>query len=1022
MSETRRRTRKVKEVPREHTLTDSVSFLDKQAEIPEAHRATYEAFVVALAETAGCTTKKDWTARILALRKVHKVQPRKAQLKRLYETLLAKGEILNPNLNLEQYLTSRPSRSLSGVLVVGVLMSPYPKYMDKTTGRIKEQRFSCSANCYYCPKEPGMPRSYLSTEAAVARAARVNFDPIDQFYARCNTLKRLGHDIDKIELLILGGTFCQFPADYSEQFIRDLFWAANTFYDGNSDFKNKRPRQALEDEIRIHETASKCRIIGMTLETRPDSIDNFETIRKFREYGATRLQLGVQHTDDDVLTAINRGCLHEHTVTSLRMLKNAGYKIDIHLMPNLPGSTAEGDEKMFDLMLTDDCCQADQWKVYPCQTVEFSMIKKWYDEGKYKPYSLKRLMEVIVGMKSAIHPWIRLNRIFRALPAAQITSGITMSNFRQHMYAHMEAKGLKCRCIRCREIGTHIRREELSRRLQATKQAVPGHHEKASSDLRQKLAMKTVLRRREYRASGGTEIFISMESEDESVLKGFVRLRLPPQWVRPADREELGVSDRMPFLDGFELPADGRYGDVAEYEELHSVFPELYRAALVREAHVYGAKQKAKGSTSSGGKAGFGGSQFVGSKATGESAEKNKVREEAALTAQSKGYGSKLMADAEKIAKSKGYQRMAVIAGVGTRFYYRLKLGYKTAGSYVVKDFAETRIGALGRGDVNTKQSKALVASVSVAMVFVVTILGLMWFLSNALSLLLASAYLLVLDYIHFFRVKFHRGVSRQLVGLSKLALLCLNLAVFLKFCSAFSPTMFGIPDMFLGKVETEGSICSTLWASVLGLYVLSFYLLKMVLVKRMMTMIQNPIFGNDSGVVAVSWENKMIIPVHILAFTACELLVINFTTSSQQGSTCNDNFDLACIITAAGAIVFDSLIYWRFCSRWYAIMQVLMEQNAFIVLLQGVLVCVSMAGCLMDAAVHVVMQYRAGDDFNALDATFSFMIDLCIIATSLVLSFTDSVEFIAQYLFGDGGMHFVIGTVESLKHSLHIM
>merc|ERR1719333_1860252 len=500
-----------------------------------------------------------------------------------------------------------------------------------------------------------------------------------------------------------------------------------------------------------------------------------------------------------------------------------------------------------------------------------------------------------------------------------------MSNFRQHMYAHMEAKGLKCRCIRCREIGTHIRREELSRRLQATKQAVPGHHEKASSDLREKLAMKTVLRRREYRASGGTEIFISMESEDESVLKGFVRLRLPPQWIRPADREELGVSDRMPFLDGFELPADGRYGDVAEYEELHSVFPELYRAALVREAHVYGAKQKAKGSTSSGGKAGFGGSQFVGSKATGESAEKNKVREEAALTAQSKGYVSKLMADAEKIAKSKGYQRMAVIAGVGTRFYYRLKLGYKTAGSYVVKDFAETRIGTLGRGDVNTKQSKAFVASV-----FVVTILGLMWFLSNAVSLLLASAYLLVLDYIHFFRVKFHRGVSRQLVGLSQLALLSLNLAVFLKFCSAFSPTMFGIPELLFGAADdgeghleqgelSDDSICSTLWGSVLGLYVLGFYLLKMVLVKRMMMLIQNPIFGNDSGVVAVSWENKMIIPVHILAFTACEMLVINFTTSSQEGSSCNDNFDLACIMTAAGAIVFDSLIYWRFCSRWYA-------------------------------------------------------------------------------------------------------
>lgn len=1023
----------------EHHLVDSLSFLDAQSKIPEDQKDKYEAFVLDLAETENCSNAKEWTARILSLRKIHKVQPRKAQMKALYTSLQQRGAILSPNLNLEQYLTSRQSRSLSGVLVIGVLMSPYPKYVDWRTGQIKQQRFSCKSDCFYCPKEPGMPRSYLSTEAAVARAARVNFDPIDQFYARATTLKRLGHDVDKIELLVLGGTFCQFPADYSEQFIRDLFWAANTFYDGNEDYKDKRARKSLAEEIKIHETASKCRIIGLTLETRPDTICDFRTIRKFREYGATRLQLGVQHTDDEVLKTINRGCYHRHTVKALRMLKNSGYKIDIHLMPNLPGSDPEKDEAMFRLMLKDENCQADQWKVYPCQTVEFSTIKKWFEEGKYKPYSLERLMKVIVGMKAAIHPWIRLNRIFRALPAAQITSGITMSNFRQHMYAQMEAQGLKCRCIRCREIGTHIRREELSQKLAATKQAVPGRAEAVTADLRQKLAMRTVLRRRQYQSSGGTELFISMESEDESVLKGFVRLRLPPQWIRPAERAQLGVSADSPFLDGFQLPEDGRYGELAEYEQLHTTFPELYRAALIREAHVYGAKQKAKGTTTSRG-------------ATGESVERNEVREQQLLTAQSKGYGSKLMAHAEAIAKSKGYLRMAVIAGVGTRFYYRLKLGYQTAGSYVVKDFAETRVGGEGRGDVNTKQAMSLCSTLCTAILLVVVGCGLLYVLSSALSLVAAAAFIGYLDYVHFHKVSHNDSVNGQLLNLSKIGLAIINVVIALKFFSVFDPTVLGaasfvldddddddlsfggqghdhLPNDFGDDEEESQSLCAMLWTSQLAFYVMGFYFLKMVLVKRMMLMVNNPMFGNDSGVQSISWENRLIIPTHVVAFTACELLVLNYSSSrfradSDHGGAfrCHDDFNLLCTLTAGAAIVGDGFIYLRFCKRWYAIMQVLMEENAFIVLLQCAMVCVAMTGCTLDAIVHSANKVRDGPDFNALDSTFSFAFDCCIIAASLVLSFTDSVEHVSRVMMGDQGHTVIMRLLDPLKYALHIM
>jgi len=519
-----------------HKLHDSISYVDKAGAIPESQKEKYLDFVIDLAdnnreETKLFTHSKQWLDFILKLRKKHKIHPRKAQIKSLYKECLKDGTILESNLNLEQYLTIKQSRSLSGVLVIAVLMSPYPVYLDKKTGKVKQQRFSCAHNCYYCPNEPGMPRSYLSKEAAVSRAIRSDFDAIDQFYSRANTLKKLGHDVDKIELLVLGGTFCQFPQEYQEQFIRDLFWSANTFYDGIDDYKMKRPRKSLSEEIKIHETATKCRIVGLTLETRPDTIRDFQTIKRFREYGATRLQIGVQHIDDTILKHINRGCYNNDTITAVRLLKNSGYKIDIHLMPNLPGSNPEKDIKMFNDLLINEYIQCDQWKVYPCQTVDYSLIQKWFEKGLYKPYSLEKLMNVVIDLKSKISPWIRLNRIFRSLPEQHITSGITMSNFRQHLYLKMNKLNKKCKCIRCREIGTHIRREEINSKSDPS----------SKIKLEEKLSKPAVLKKRKYKSSGGDEIFISFESEDEEILMGFVRLRLPPIYIKPKDRQQFGL-------------------------------------------------------------------------------------------------------------------------------------------------------------------------------------------------------------------------------------------------------------------------------------------------------------------------------------------------------------------------------------------------------------------------------------------------------------------------------------------------
>eukprot|EP00967_Tisochrysis_lutea_P104507 scaffold158659_cov33-Tisochrysis_lutea.AAC.3 len=334
---------------------------------------------------------------------------RKAQLLHAYNSLLGQGEI-EPCPQLQQLLVKKSSKSQSGVLVITVLTSPYPEF-TKPDGKRTKQAFSCAWNCYYCPSEPDQPKSYLHDEPAVKRANENHFDPVMQLTDRAATLAMNGHPVDKIELLVLGGTWSSYPHEYQEEFVRDLFYAANTFWQ-----RTKREKRSLLEEQTINETA-QCKIIGLTLETRPDTIDADE-LRRLRRYGCTRLQLGVQHTDDRVLRKINRGCttaqvssrqatcvqrrIHQskasgwekvpsillwpaHTFSypgapiarcrffglqvtkALRLLKNSCYKVDIHLMPNLPGSSAELDREMFERVLKDPDLQADQWKVYPTQ-------------------------------------------------------------------------------------------------------------------------------------------------------------------------------------------------------------------------------------------------------------------------------------------------------------------------------------------------------------------------------------------------------------------------------------------------------------------------------------------------------------------------------------------------------------------------------------------------------------------------------------------------------------------------------
>ena len=353
------------------------------------------------------------------------------------------------------------------------------------------------------------PRSYLSTEPAVLRANANNFDCYEQFNDRAMTLLMCGHPIDKIEMIVLGGTWDHYPLEYQFEYVRDIYYSANVFSE-----PVKRERYSLTKEIEINENA-KHRIIGLTIETRPDCI-TLNQIKKLREMNVTRVQIGVQHIDNDVLTIIERGCTVEDTIKGTRLLKDNGYKVDWHLMPDLPGSSYEKDMEMFKSILTNKTMntsgnhsvhkllspdkQPDQLKIYPCTTVDFTLIKEWYDQGIYKPYSEdeEKLIEVIKYIKTNMYPWIRLNRIIRDIPNINILGGNTNVNLRQKVLKQMSEEGLHCNCIRCREIKG-----------------------KNDTDL-----SKAELFIDEYNDVGATEYFLSYCSPCKKDLYGFLRLRI----------------------------------------------------------------------------------------------------------------------------------------------------------------------------------------------------------------------------------------------------------------------------------------------------------------------------------------------------------------------------------------------------------------------------------------------------------------------------------------------------------------
>lgn len=315
-------------------------------------------------------------------------------------------------------LRTRKIRTLSGVAVIAVLTKPYP----------------CPGHCVYCPTQKDMPKSYLSNEPAVMRAIRYKFDPYKQVRARLRALEDNGHETNKCELIVMGGTWSFLPKKYQEQFIKRCF-----------DAFNEKKSKNLSAAKKINEKA-KHRVVGLTLETRPDFIDKEEAWR-MRKLGATRVELGIQTIDDNILCLNRRGHNAEQAIKAIEILRDFGFKITFHLMPNLPGSDLRKDLKMFKEIFSKPQWQPDQIKIYPCVVTKDAELYGWWKKGLYQPYTDAQLIKLLIKIKKIVPPYVRIARLIRDIPEVSIEAGNKISNLRQIL----QQQGAKCRCIRCRE-------------------------------------------------------------------------------------------------------------------------------------------------------------------------------------------------------------------------------------------------------------------------------------------------------------------------------------------------------------------------------------------------------------------------------------------------------------------------------------------------------------------------------------------------------------------------------------------
>ncbi|MBI5035352.1 MAG: tRNA uridine(34) 5-carboxymethylaminomethyl modification radical SAM/GNAT enzyme Elp3 [Chloroflexi bacterium] len=320
-------------------------------------------------------------------------------------------------------LKLKPVRTSSGVAPLTVLTGPYP----------------CPGKCIFCPEAEGFPKSYLPLEPGVQRAAANRFDPFKQTATRLSSFEHNGHATDKIELLILGGTWSAYPHKYQEWFVQRCFDALNGV-----------EAKSLDEAQRLNETAEH-RNVGLVMETRPDHI-TLDEVRRLRWLGATKVQLGAQSLDDAILEANWRGHTVEDTRRAVRMLRLAGFKLHLHWMPNLLGATPESDVRDFKRLWDDVALRPDELKIYPCSLLRDTELYNRYERGEYRPYTDQELIEIIIASKQVVPQYCRINRVIRDIPANYVAAGSITSHLRVVVQREMKKRGLQCECIRCREV------------------------------------------------------------------------------------------------------------------------------------------------------------------------------------------------------------------------------------------------------------------------------------------------------------------------------------------------------------------------------------------------------------------------------------------------------------------------------------------------------------------------------------------------------------------------------------------
>jgi len=361
------------------------------------------------------------------------------------------------------------TRTISGVTPVAVMTQP----------------LKCPGQCIYCPTYVATPQSYTPESPAVLRARKCDYDAKKQVKLRLKILSEMGHPTDKIELIVMGGTFLAYPKEYQYQFIKQCF-----------DALNGEESATLEEAKRLNETANH-RCTGLCIETRPDWCGQKE-IDRMLEFGTTRVELGVQMLDDEIYRLVRRGHKVEDVVNATTLLREYGFKVHYHWMPGLPGSTPEEDLELSLRLFSDDRFKPDGLKLYPTMVVEGTELERWYQDGRYQPYENDTMINLMVAIKSIVPKYVRISRVLRDIPAKFIVAGLKDS-LRDEVKERMQQKGIKCKCIRCREYGHRIREGWETGELQ--------------------------LVRMDYSASGGKEIFLSFEDEGETLF-GLLRLRI----------------------------------------------------------------------------------------------------------------------------------------------------------------------------------------------------------------------------------------------------------------------------------------------------------------------------------------------------------------------------------------------------------------------------------------------------------------------------------------------------------------